>query len=113
MAKYLLAYTTDRSVASTGQDMMGATPEEQQASLAAWNAWFAALGDKVVDPGNPTGPSATLSATGRSDGASAGITGYSIIQAGSLDEAAELAKGCPILADQGGMIEVYETFDAM
>jgi hypothetical protein len=38
------------------------------------------------------------------------VTGYSIIQAGSLDAAVELAKGCPIL-ESGGSIEVCETFN--
>jgi hypothetical protein len=38
--------------------------------------------------------------------------GYSIVEAGSVDQAAELAKGCPVLAS-GGRITVYETFNAM
>jgi hypothetical protein len=113
MPKYLLAYTNDpANPGPSAEDMMGATPEQQQAMIAAWGAWYGALGDKVVDPGNPTGPSVTLSASGRSDGASSGITGYSIISADNLDQAAELAKGNPILAD-GGVIHIYETFDVM
>jgi hypothetical protein len=39
-------------------------------------------------------------------------TGYSIVQAGSLDEATALAKGCPVLSS-GGELEVYEAFPAM
>jgi hypothetical protein len=39
-------------------------------------------------------------------------TGYSIIEAPSLDKATKLAKGCPILKG-GGEIAVYETFNAM
>jgi hypothetical protein len=39
-------------------------------------------------------------------------SGYSIVQAGSLDEATALAKGCPVLSS-GGEIEVYEAFPAM
>jgi hypothetical protein len=35
--------------------------------------------------------------------------GYTIVSADSLDAAAELAKGCPIL-DDGGSVSVYETF---
>jgi hypothetical protein len=39
-------------------------------------------------------------------------TGYSIIKADSLDQAVELAKGCPVL--QGGAsIDVAETFAVM
>jgi hypothetical protein len=113
MPKYLLAYTNDPAhPEGTGQDMMQATPEQQQAMIAAWGVWYNALGDKVVDPGNPTGSSATVTASGRSDGAASGITGYSIISADNLDQAAELAKACPIIAD-GGVIHIYETFDVM
>ena len=39
-------------------------------------------------------------------------SGYSIIQANSLDEAVELAKRCPVLLG-GAQISVYETFPVM
>jgi len=39
-------------------------------------------------------------------------SGYSIIDAPSLDKATKLAKGCPIIRS-GGEIAVYETFNAM
>ena len=39
-------------------------------------------------------------------------TGYSVLRADSLDDAVELAKGCPVLA-AGGMIEVSETVNVM
>ena len=113
MPKYLLAYSNDpANPGVSAEDRMRATPEEQQAVIAAWGVWYNALGDKVVDPGNPTGASATVTPSGRSDGAASALTGYSIISADSLDQAAELAKGCPIIAD-GGVIHIYETFDVM
>jgi hypothetical protein len=92
---------------------MAQTPEEQQKAMAAWGAWFGALGDAVVDGGNPFGPSASVSTDGSvKDGNSSGLTGYSILKADSLSAASQLAKGCPILSD-GGSIEVYETFAVM
>jgi hypothetical protein len=104
MAKYVLAYTG------------GATPEteaEQQAVMAAWTGWFQTLGQAVADPGNPFGPSKAVSADGAvGDGGPSRLTGYSIVTADSLDAAADLAKGCPVLAAGGG-VEVYETFDVM
>ena len=39
-------------------------------------------------------------------------TGYSIVEAGSIDTATEFAKGCPVLST-GGQVTVYETFNAM
>jgi hypothetical protein len=90
-----------------------ATEEEQQRVMAAWGAWYEKLGQAVADGGNPFGPSRSIAADGSvSDGAASGMTGYTIIQADSLDAATELAKGCPIL-DDGGTVEVFETFQVM
>jgi hypothetical protein len=106
MAKYVLLY-------SGGQ--MGATPREQQQQLQAWGAWFGKLGKAVVDGGNPfSEKSKTVASDGKvKDGISGPrATGYSIVEAGSVDAAAEMAKGCPVLTS-GGQITVYETFNAM
>jgi hypothetical protein len=40
------------------------------------------------------------------------VSGYSIVEAPSLEAATKMAKGCPILRS-GGQVAVYETFDAM
>ena len=98
MAKYVLAYKGGN---------MAATDEERQAAMAAWGAFLGGLGDALVDAGNPFGGSASLG-----DGSAAGLTGYSIISAGSLEEATEKAKGAPVLASGGG-VEVYETIEVM
>jgi hypothetical protein len=104
MAKYLLAYKG------------GSTPDsedEQQAVMAAWTSWFGGLGSAVVDPGNPFASSTSVAADGTvSQGGPAGLTGYSVVEAGDLSGATDMAKGCPVLAS-GGSVEVYETFDVM
>src|SRR4051812_5328971 len=88
---------------------MAQTEEQRNASMAAWGKWFGELGEKVVDGGNPFGPSATVGADGNiKDGAASSLTGYSILKADTLQQASQLAKGCPIVGD-GGSIEVYET----
>ncbi|HYN18820.1 MAG TPA: hypothetical protein VEY96_12110 [Actinomycetes bacterium] len=90
-----------------------ATEEEQQQVLAAWNGWFEKVGQAMVDGGNPFGPSKSVATDGTaSDGGASGMTGYSIVQADSLDAAPELGRSCPILAS-GGAVEVYETFVVM
>jgi YCII-related domain len=90
-----------------------ATEEEQQRVMAAWGAWYEKLGQAVVDGGNPFGPSKAIGPDGTaSDGAPSGMTGYSIVQADSLDAATELGRSCPII-DGGGTVEVYETFRVM
>jgi hypothetical protein len=102
MAKFVLAYRG------------GSVPEseaEQQAVMDAWMGWFGSLSASVVDGGNPFGPAQTIASNGKvRDGGGAALTGYSIIDATGLDDAASKAKGCPVLA-AGGTIDVYETIE--
>ena len=92
---------------------MATTDEEREAAMAAWGGWFAALGSAVVDAGNPFAGSTSVSSDGSANGAGrSGLTGYSIIEAGSLEAAGELVKGCPILAS-GGSVDVYEVLPVM
>ena len=44
---------------------------------------------------------------GSTDGGSAALTGYSIVEAPDLAAAAALAKGCPLLG-YGGTVDVYQ-----
>lgn len=106
MAKYVLLYSGGG---------MAATPAEQQVQLQAWGNWFGKLGTSVVDAGNPFSEKVkTVASDARVKDGPVGTraTGYSIVEAGSVDAAAELAKGCPVLTS-GGQITVYETFNAM
>jgi hypothetical protein len=96
MAKFVYIYTG------------GSRPESEEESkkvMAAWTSWFGGMGDHVTDMGNPFGASAAVNGS-----ATLAATGYSIVDAGSLEEATTHAKGCPILAD-GGNVEVYEAMD--
>ena len=103
MTKYLLSYHGGS---------MPETPEEGEKVMAAWNTWMGGLGKALVDGGNPTGASKTIASNGGiSDGGGAnGVTGYSVLEAASLDEAVRLAKGCPHLASNGS-IEVGELME--
>jgi hypothetical protein len=88
-------------------------PEEMQKIHQKWQAWIAEALQKgwMLDSGQG------LKAEGRvvnakqvvSDGpfieAKEMVGGFSIVQADSLDDAAELAKGCPIFLG-GGSVEV-------
>src|ERR1700681_3542718 len=100
MAKYVLAYRGGS---------MAETEAEQQAVMNEWMNWFGTLGPAVVDGGAPFGPSKKVASNRTvSDGTDAVLTGYSILEAPSLDDAATMAKGCPVLSS-GGTIDVYET----
>ncbi|MFL7869166.1 MAG: hypothetical protein AB8I58_10080 [Anaerolineales bacterium] len=89
---------------------MPETEEEQAAVLAAWGAWYEALGQATVDGGNPFSPMAkSINSDGSVGDAAYPASGYTIITTSSLDAAVEMAKGCPVLSD-GGTVNVYETF---
>ena len=98
MAKFLFLYAGGQSVE---------TPEDQEAVMQAWGGWFGALGDSVIDIGNPFGAASTVAAGGASDGTSSQLGGYSLIDADSLAEATTKTAGCPVLTS-GGTVEVYE-----
>jgi hypothetical protein len=104
MGKFVLAYRGGGGVPQS--------ESEQQAVMAAWGAWFGELGAAVVDGGAPFGASSSVSAKGAApaDGAPSALTGYSILTADSLADAAKLAGGCPVL-DSGGTVEVYEAIE--
>jgi hypothetical protein len=87
-------------------------PDQQQATIQKWGAWFKALNERgvITNPGQP------LAAGGRivegqgkavNDGPFAEIkdlvNGFIIVEAADLDAAAEIARGCPILDDDGSV----------
>lgn len=105
MPNYVLVYK--------GGGGMAQDEAARQKVMEDWGRWFGSLGDRLVDGGNPFGPSASVASSGAvSDGASSGLTGYSIIKGDTIQQATDSAKGCPIIA-AGGSIEVYETFAVM
>lgn len=99
MPKYMFAYH--------GGGGMPETEEEGKAEMAKWMDWMGGLGDKLVDGGNPVGMSSTLTAEGLKDGGGTNpLSGWSIVEAESLEAAAEMGKGCPILDGGKGSIEI-------
>lgn len=106
MSDYLLLF---------GGGKMPETKEEQDAVMAAWNAWFEVMGPSIKDQGNPFTPAVKSVAPDGSVTPGPGkgpASGYSIVKADSLDEAVEKAKGCPVL-EGGAHITVYEAFEVM
>ncbi|MEE8056539.1 MAG: hypothetical protein V3T17_01705 [Pseudomonadales bacterium] len=84
------------------------TPEDGAAHMVKWKQWNQGLGDAVVDPGMPVGPSKTVTADGVvDDGGSNPISGITILQADTFEAVLEMAGRCPHV-DIGGTIEVAE-----
>jgi hypothetical protein len=76
--------------------------------MEAWNKWFGALGDKIIDAGNPFKEGGkAVEKTGVTTIENFPANGYSIVKADSIDGAADLAKDCPVVA-AGGAVRVYE-----
>ncbi len=102
MAKYLFVYHGGGAPT---------TKEAQEAAMAAWGAWFGSMGKALVNGGNPVGKSWTVKSSGvTKDGGANPVSGYSLIEAGSYEEAAALAKGCPMLASNAS-VEIAQVMD--
>ena len=107
MAKFLFVYRSGKDYRYT------MPPEEMQEILQKWNTWIIEGVRKgwMLDPGD------ALKKEGRFVNANKVVTdgpfveakeivgGFSIVQADTLDAAAELAKGCPGFL-RGGTVEV-------
>jgi hypothetical protein len=91
------------------------TPEGVMAVTKDWENWIGGIAaeNKLVSVGNRLGDNGCTVKPGNviTNGPYAEIKeiigGFSIIRAGSLEEAAEIAKGCPVLKF-GGNVEVRD-----
>lgn len=92
------------------------SPEEVQAHMAEWGVWMETLAEKgQLMGGEPLKAEGIQVSKGGqlvidgpfAEGAEI-VGGYLMVQAESLQDAAELSKGCPILQAEDGHIEVRE-----
>ncbi len=104
MAKYLFVYHGGGGAPSS--------PDEVKKIMDAWGEWFGSMGSAVIDGGNPVGKSSTVKPDGSmaSGGGANPVSGYSLIEAASLEDAHKKAKGCPLLK-RGGTIEIAQAID--
>ncbi len=104
MGKYLVLYRA----AVTTAEQMNVPPEQAQAGMELWMKWAEKAGSSIVDLGMPLGEGKHITAGGASDGTT-DIRGYTVIEAGSLEEAASLLKDHPHFHTPGdSSIEVLE-----
>lgn len=91
---------------------MPETPEEGAKMMEAWNTWYGNMGEAVVNPGAPVGMSKTVGKAGvADDGGANPLSGFTVVRADSIDAACEMAKGCPMVADGSGTVEVAEVVE--
>lgn len=99
MTQYLMTYLGGNPPAS---------PEEAQQHFAKYKAWLASLGNAAVSPANPIKNTHTLAADGSiRSGGTTGMSGYTIVEADSMEAALAMGKACPFL-EVGGSLEVSE-----
>jgi hypothetical protein len=89
------------------------TPDEMQQNMQKWSAWIAEgfqkgwllnAGDALMEEGRVVNAKKVIT-DGPFVESKEIVAGYSIVKADTIDAAAALAKGCPILLT-GGNVEV-------
>lgn len=84
------------------------TPEEGKQHMAKYMEWLASLGESAVSPAHPFKSTSTVKPDGSvTNGSSTTMSGFTIIEADSMDAALSVAKSCPFL-EIGGSLEVSE-----
>ncbi len=102
MSKFMILY---RTTASAREQLANATPQQRQATAEAWRAWANKVGYAIADLGAAL---AHTTHVGPGAPAADGVTGYSMLEAGSADEVAAILDGHPHLAMPGASVEVLE-----
>lgn len=84
-------------------------PAEKERVMDEWRAWYGSMGAAVLDGGGPAGLSKTVSSGGvADDGGANPVSGLSIVEAADQAAAVDMAKGCPMVKDGSGSVEVAE-----
>ena len=108
--KYIALY-------KSGQDpeamMKNSTQEQMQAGMDMWMKWSNEAGKAVVDLGNPLGQGMSVSKSG-STKSPLGVSGYSTLEAQSMDDVLALLKDHQHFVSPGmATIEVHEIMPMM
>ncbi len=84
------------------------SPKEGKKHFAKYQEWLSSLGDTVISPANPFKGTNTVNPDGSvTAGSTTSMSGYTIVEADSMNAALEIAKACPFL-DINGSLEVSE-----
>jgi hypothetical protein len=108
MDEFLLIFRRDLK-----SSPLAPSPEELQNMMKAWQNWMGSIaarnklvssGNRLSDEGKVVKPGSIVT-NGPYVEMKEAIGGYIIIRADSMEDAAEISKGCPIL-NVGGNVEV-------
>ena len=102
MSQYVIVYLGGDAPSS---------PEEGQQHMSKYMDWLSSLGESAVSPANPLTDTRTVNSDGTvATGGKTTMSGYTIIEADTMDAALSIAKTCPFL-ETGGSLEVSELME--
>lgn len=109
MARYLVLYQSEaaRQGGSVQEALAGTPPAQLQAGMALWRRWHEACAGHIADPAAPLGRALELTEAGAAEAPSA-ISGFTVLEAGSRDEAAALMRDHPHFRAPGASILILE-----
>jgi len=100
MNKFILTY-----LGNTPHNM---SPEEGKKHMQDYHNWLQNLGEAVVSPANPIKDTHVVKPNGEvTKGGDSTMSGYTIVQADTIEDAIAMAKNCPYVT-VGGTIEVSQ-----
>ena len=99
MARYLISYIGGNHPS---------TPEEGQQHFTRYMEWLKDLGEAAVSPANPLADTCCVNPDGSvSEGGITDMSGFTIVEAESMQAAVDMARSCPFLQIDG-RLEVSE-----
>lgn len=104
MKQFLVLYNAP---AELMEEWAQTSPEEQKKGMEEWVKWGDVHKADLVEFGNPVGKNKRITTDGVSD-VSNEVGGYSIIQAESAEEAAQILSDNPHLKEKGAYCEMME-----
>lgn len=102
MAKFMLVYLGGEQPSN---------PEEGKKHFEEYRAWLQSLGDSVISAANPLKDTHVIASDGKAqEGSSTMMSGFSVLEAPTIEAAVLMSESCPFLKI-GGTLEVSELIE--
>jgi hypothetical protein len=105
LKKFIILYSDPSAVQA--KMMQEGDQEAMMGEMEKWTAWFDKNKEAVTDMGTPLGDATKVNKEGGEKNQT-WTTGYTLMQANSMDEVVEMLKDHPHLNMPGCEIQVYE-----
>lgn len=107
MKRFLVIYSSPKEVLA---QMAQSTPEQTAEAMQAWGTWGEKCGSALVEMGAPLSPGHRTTKGNGWGESSTPVSGYSIVQANTIDEARALFVDHPHISwAPGCTIDLHET----